>query len=160
MGRGTPSGLLRLVTFAVCLNVVTHVTIDFRSGTGANGAKLKAKSEPQEKIRASEDKPELSTQNPILRNGVRAFKATSERLGRNLSFAGKPLAFAEKFEFPKRGKSSRSQIMNKKNMEKNGTQIWTHDVKIYIPPSPTHQAVSAVDTIRKLRRFNGEVLGF
>ena len=39
MGRGTP--VLRLVTFAVCLNVVTHVTIDFRSGTGANGAKLK-----------------------------------------------------------------------------------------------------------------------
>ena len=38
MGRGTP--VLRLVAFAVCLNVVTHVTIDFRSGTGANGAKL------------------------------------------------------------------------------------------------------------------------
>jgi hypothetical protein len=39
MGRGTP--VLRLVALAVCLNVVTHVTIDSRSGTVANGAKLK-----------------------------------------------------------------------------------------------------------------------
>jgi len=38
-GRGTP--VLRFVALAVCLNVVTHVTIDFRSRTGANGAKLK-----------------------------------------------------------------------------------------------------------------------
>ena len=39
MGRGTP--VLYLVALAVCLNVVTHVTIDFRSGIGANGAKFK-----------------------------------------------------------------------------------------------------------------------
>jgi len=38
-GRGTP--VLRFVALAVCLNVVTHVTIDLRSGTGANSAKLK-----------------------------------------------------------------------------------------------------------------------
>ena len=31
MGRGTPA--LRRVVLPVCLNVVTHVTIDFRSGT-------------------------------------------------------------------------------------------------------------------------------
>lgn len=39
MGRGTP--VLRLVALAVCLNAVTHATIDFLSGTGAKGAKLK-----------------------------------------------------------------------------------------------------------------------
>ena len=39
MDRGTP--VLHLVALAVCLNVVTHVTIAFRSGTGPNGAKLK-----------------------------------------------------------------------------------------------------------------------
>jgi len=39
MDRGTP--VLRFVALAVCLNEVTHVTIDLRSGTGANGAKLK-----------------------------------------------------------------------------------------------------------------------
>ena len=39
MGRGTP--VLRLVVLAVCLNVVTHVTIDFRSRTGPNVVTLK-----------------------------------------------------------------------------------------------------------------------
>ena len=39
IGWETP--VLRLVALAVCLNVVTHVTIDFWAGTGANGAKLK-----------------------------------------------------------------------------------------------------------------------
>ena len=39
MGRGTP--VLRRVVLPVCLNVVTHVTIDFRSGTGSLGATLK-----------------------------------------------------------------------------------------------------------------------
>ena len=39
MGRGTP--ILRRVILMVCLNVVTHVTIDFRSGTGSLGATLK-----------------------------------------------------------------------------------------------------------------------
>lgn len=39
MGRGTP--VLRRVVLPVCLNVVTHVTIDFWSGTGPLGATLK-----------------------------------------------------------------------------------------------------------------------
>lgn len=34
MGRVSP--VLRLVALAVCLNVVTHVTIDFRFGEGLN----------------------------------------------------------------------------------------------------------------------------
>jgi len=38
-GRGTPA--LRFVALAVRLNVVTHVTLDLRSGTKANGALLK-----------------------------------------------------------------------------------------------------------------------
>jgi len=38
-GRGIP--VHRFVALAVCLNVVTHETIDLRSGTWANGAKLK-----------------------------------------------------------------------------------------------------------------------
>ena len=39
MGRGTP--ILRRVLLPVCLNVMTHVTIAFRSGTGSLGATLK-----------------------------------------------------------------------------------------------------------------------
>ena len=39
MGRGTP--VLRRVVLPVCLNVVTHVTIDFRSETGSLGVTLK-----------------------------------------------------------------------------------------------------------------------
>lgn len=39
MSRGTP--VLRFVVLAVCLNIVIHETIDFRSGTGPNGATLK-----------------------------------------------------------------------------------------------------------------------
>ena len=39
MGRGTP--VLRRVVLPVCLNAVTYVTIDFRSGTGSLGATLK-----------------------------------------------------------------------------------------------------------------------
>ena len=39
MGRGTP--VLRRVVLPVWLNVVTHVIIYFRSGTGSFGAKLK-----------------------------------------------------------------------------------------------------------------------
>ena len=39
MGRGTP--VLCRVVLPVYLNVVTHVTIDFRSGTGRLGATLK-----------------------------------------------------------------------------------------------------------------------
>jgi len=37
-GRGSP--VLRFVALAVCLNAVTYVTNDLRSGTGANRAKL------------------------------------------------------------------------------------------------------------------------
>ena len=39
MGRGTP--VLRRFVLPVRLNVSTHVTIDFRSGTGPLGATLK-----------------------------------------------------------------------------------------------------------------------
>lgn len=39
MGRGT--SILRFTVVAVWLNVVTHVTIDFWSRTGTDGAKLK-----------------------------------------------------------------------------------------------------------------------
>lgn len=39
MDQGTP--VLRLVALAVSLNIVTHVIIDFRSETEANGTKLK-----------------------------------------------------------------------------------------------------------------------
>ena len=39
-GQGTP--VLSLVVLAVCLNVVTHVAMDLRSGTGPNGTTLKA----------------------------------------------------------------------------------------------------------------------
>ena len=39
MGRGTP--VLRCVVLPVCLNIVTNVTIDFRSGTESFGTTLK-----------------------------------------------------------------------------------------------------------------------
>ena len=39
MGRGTP--VLRRVVLPASLNVVTHVTIDFRSGTESIGATFK-----------------------------------------------------------------------------------------------------------------------
>ena len=39
--KGQETPVLSLVVLTVCLNVVTHVAMDLRSGTGPNGATLK-----------------------------------------------------------------------------------------------------------------------